>query len=381
MIERLILLPLREILPRWAEGAATLGVALVLALILHWILMRIAIGVAKRSAGLDPAVVRCTSMPLRILFLVWAFLSVLPALGLDGSVETLVRRILALAIPALLGWLVIRLLGTIRAIIDHRSDISVADNLRARRRRTRVTILYRVSVIVVGAVTLCLMLMTIPAVRAVGLTLFASAGIAGIAVAAAAQPALKNLIAGMQLAFSEPIRIDDVVIVDGEWGRVEQIQLTFVVLRLWDERRLVVPVSEFLEKSFQNWTRESARLIGTVFFQVDPSVDVPPIRAKLQELAEKNPLWDKRVAVLQMTEIRSDAVELRALVSAPDAGKTFDLRCQIREQLLAFIRDTQPHALPRRRTELVGADPEGNEGHGQGSRDGVSGVARIERSK
>lgn len=353
-MDALILQPLRDWLPRWAEGGATLAVALLLAFALHWLLMRVAAGVARRSAGFDPEIVRCTAMPLRLLFLIAAFIAVLPALELATETREVVRRVLALTIPALLGWLVVRMLGVVRKIVEHRSDISVSDNLRARRRRTRVAILYRVAVIIVAVVTVCLMLMTIPSVRAVGLTLFASAGIAGLAIAAAAQPALKNLIAGIQLAFTEPIRIDDVVVIEGEWGRIEEIRLTYVVVHLWDDRRLVVPVSRFLESSFQNWTRESAHLLGAVHLQVDPSVDVAPIRARLLELAKANPLWDKRVAVLQMTEIRANAVELRALVSARDAAQAFDLRCDIREQLLAFIRDSQPNALPRGRTELIG---------------------------
>ena len=353
-MDEIILQPLRDWLPAWAEGPATLGAALVLALVLHWALMRIAARVARRSSGLSPDVVTCAGTPLRLLFLVAAFIALLPALDLDARMEEVVRRVLALAIPALLGWLAIRLLKTIRGIVEHRSDISVPDNLRARRRRTRVAILYRVSVILVGVVTLCFMLMTIPAVRAIGLTLFASAGIAGLAVAAAAQPALKNLIAGIQLAFTEPIRIDDVVIIEGEWGRIEEIRLTYVVVRLWDDRRLVVPVSRFLESSFQNWTRESAHLLGAVHLHLDPTVDVPPIRDKLLALADAHPLWDRRVAVLQVVEARPQAVELRALVSARDAGQAFDLRCDLREALLAYVRDTQPGALPRSRTELVG---------------------------
>lgn len=361
-MDELILEPTRAWLPGWAEGPATLAAALLIALVLHWLLMHVAGRIARRSEGLDTGIVTCAGQPLRLLFMVAAFIAVLPALDLEAKNEEVVRRVLALAVPGLLGWLAIRFLKTVRGLVEHRSDISVRDNLRARRRRTRVAILYRVAVILVGVVTLCFMLMTIPSVRAVGLTLFASAGIAGLAVAAAAQPALKNLIAGIQLAFTEPIRIDDVVIIEGEWGRIEEIRLTYVVVRVWDDRRLVVPVSKFLENSFQNWTRQSAELLGTVFLHVDPTVDVPPVRAKLMELVKAHPLWDGRVAVLQVTESRSEAVELRALVSARDAGEAFDLRCDVRERLLAYIRDTQPHALPRSRTEWVEAGDENASG-------------------
>ena len=177
----------------------------------------------------------------------------------------------------------------------------------------------------------------------------ASAGIAGLVVGAAAQPALKNLIAGVQMAFTEPIRIDDVLIVDGEWGRVEQINLTFVVIKIWDERRLVVPVSKFLEQSFQNWTRETSQLMGSVFWYLDPSADVPRLREKLGEIVTSNPRWDKRFYNLQVTDVKTDCIELRGLMTAKDAAIAFDLRCDVREALLKYIREEMPEAIPRNR--------------------------------
>jgi small-conductance mechanosensitive channel len=197
------------------------------------------------------------------------------------------------------------------------------------------------------------MLMSIPAVRSVGVTLAASAGLAALAVGAAAQPALKNLIAGVQMAFTAPIRIDDVVIMDGEWGRIEDIRLTFVVVKIWDERRLIVPVSKFLEDSFQNWTRETSQILGTAFLFVDPTTDVERIRAKLDEVVRANRNWDGRVVGLQVTDLHADHMELRALVSAADAGKAFDLRCDVREALMAFIAHDMPEALPRFRRQVV----------------------------
>ncbi len=184
----------------------------------------------------------------------------------------------------------------------------------------------------------------------------ASAGIAGLVVGAAAQPALKNLIAGVQMAFTEPIRIDDVLIVDGEWGRVEQINLTFVVIKIWDERRLVVPVSKFLEQSFQNWTRETSQLMGSVFWYLDPSADVPRLREKLGEIVSSNPRWDKRFYNLQVTDVKTDCIELRGLMTAKDAAIAFDLRCDVREALLKYIREEMPEAIPRNRL-LMAPDP------------------------
>jgi small-conductance mechanosensitive channel len=273
-------------------------------------------------------------------------------LGLDAEGAATWRRIAGLVTPALFGWLAVALLGTVADIIQARADISVPDNLRARRRRTRISILYRVGVFVLLLATICMMLITIPSIRSIGITLIASAGLAGLAVGAAAQPALKNLIAGIQLAFTEPIRIDDVVIVEGEWGRIEEIRLTFVVLKLWDERRLVVPISRFLDESFQNWTRQTSQLLGTILLQVDHAADVDRIRARFEALAKRNERWDGRVALLQVTEARDDHVELRGLVSAADAGRLFDLRCDLREAMLRWLADQMPDALPRRRADL-----------------------------
>jgi small-conductance mechanosensitive channel len=160
---------------------------------------------------------------------------------------------------------------------------------------------------------------------------------------------LKNLIAGIQMAFTEPIRIDDVVIVDGEWGRIEEIFLTYVVVALWDERRLVVPVSRFLEQSFQNWTRKSSQLLGSAMLYLDPSADIARLRAKCVELVEANPRWDRRFQNMQVTDVKPDAIEVRILATARDASIAFDLRCDIREGLLAFIRDEMPEAMPRNR--------------------------------
>jgi small-conductance mechanosensitive channel len=186
----------------------------------------------------------------------------------------------------------------------------------------------------------------------------ASAGLAGLAVGAAAQPALKNLIAGVQMAFTEPIRIDDVVIIAGEWGRIEDIRLTYVIVKVWDERRLVVPVSKFLEEPFQNWTRDSSQLLGSAFFYVDPTADVPRLRAQLEEIVKANKLWDGRFFNLQVTDIKTDVMELRALVTSADASRAFDLRCAVRESLMGFIATEMPQALPRHRLQT----PEGHDG-------------------
>lgn len=337
-------------LPDWAGDMLLLFGTIAGALLIHGFVLFVAGRAARRTTTqTDDILLAHLRRSSRWFVVALAASAVQPALGLSASDRALWRQVMGLVAPGLLGWLVISVVNAIQAIIEVKADISVADNLRARRRRTRVAILHRITVFILVALTFCLMLMSIPSIRSVGVTLIASAGLAALAVGAAAQPALKNLIAGLQMAFTEPIRIDDVVIIDAEWGRIEDIRLTYVVVKLWDERRLVVPVSKFLEESFQNWTRETSRLMGSVFWHLDPAADVTRIRAKVGELVTNDPRWDGRFWNVQVTDMKPDAIEVRALMTAADASIVFDLRCDVREAVLAFIRDDMPEAVVHRR--------------------------------
>lgn len=348
-----------DTLPGWTGALLIVAAAIAIALVLHAALSALARRVARGAATENSGVVlRCLYRPTRWLFVALALAAVQPALGLDAHGLAIWRQVAGLVMPALLGWLVVAGLGAVNTIIQAGADMTVADNLHARRKRTRASILYRIAVFIVVLVAFCLMLMSIPSIRSVGVTLIASAGLAALAVGAAAQPALKNLIAGLQMAFTEPIRLDDVVIVDGEWGRVEDIRLTFVVIKLWDERRLVVPVARFLEESFQNWTRQTSQLLGAVIWYLDPATDIARLRRKLDEVVRASPRWDGRFFNLQVTDTRPEAIEVRALVTAKDASTTFDLRCEVREAVLAWLRADMPDAFPRRRGELSVQEPE-----------------------
>jgi small-conductance mechanosensitive channel len=341
----------------WLESVAVVSAAVLVALIAHWLTMRIGGHAQRRStAKTDGLVLARVRRPLRAVFVSVAVAFVSRILPMDNDVEDLWKQLLGFLVPGLLGWLAVAALRAFQDVIEIRADISVEDNLRARRKRTRAAILGRIGTFFIIFVSVCLMLLSVPGIRSIGVTLMASAGIAGLVVGAAAQPALKNLIAGVQMAFTEPIRIDDVLIVDGEWGRVEQINLTFVVIKIWDERRLVVPVSKFLEQSFQNWTRETSQLMGSVFWYLDPSADVPRLREKLGEIVTSNPRWDKRFYNLQVTDVKTDCIELRGLMTAKDAAIAFDLRCDVREALLKYIREEMPEAIPRNRL-LMAPDP------------------------
>jgi len=253
-------------LPKLLVDLVVLAAAILGALFVHATTLKLLRKLSARtSADLDDLLIARLAGPSRALLVLFAVLIALASLSFEASLIAGVRRLVGLALIGAFGWLLTGLACSARDIIDARNDISTKDNLRARQIRTRTSILYRIALALVVLLTACLMLMTFPSVRHVGVTLFASAGIAGLVIGAAAQPALKNFIAGVQLAFTEPIRIDDVVIIEGEWGRIEEIRLTYVVVRIWDQRRLIVPVSRFLEAPFQNWTRRTSDILGTAF--------------------------------------------------------------------------------------------------------------------
>ena len=310
----------------------------------------------RTPTGLDEALLRRLRRPSRLLFPLVAVRPVLGTLSAPGApwIGDVAQGVTIVLILAL-TWTVI---ATVRAVAEwlrSRHDVTVADNLQARRVHTQVDVLTTALVIVIGMVGGAIALMQFPQVRALGASLLASAGIAGIVVGLAARPVLSNLIAGVQLAFTEPIRLDDVVVVEGEWGRIEDITSTYVVVKIWDERRLVLPVSYFLENPFQNWTRETADVLGTVFLYLDWRVPLDRIRAKLEELCEADENWDRRVAGVQVTNTSAEAVEVRCLVSAADASRLWTLRCTVREGLVAFLQKEFPESLPVVRAELRGA--------------------------
>ena len=283
-----------------------------------------------------------------------AALALVVAADAIPALDTLWDRIGGLVMPLLIGWMAVAILHALVEAMILRNDISVADNRAARRRRTRLSIFGRIATFIIVFVTIGLMMLAIPGVRQIGVTLVASAGLAGLAVGAAAQPALKSLIAGFQMALTEPVVIGDAVIIGGEWGWIEEIRTTYVVVKVWDERRLVVPTTKFLDEIFQNWTKTTSQLMGTVMLYVDPLTNLDPIREKFYELIEQNERWDKRVKWMQVTELTRDAIEVRFLMTAKDSPTLFDLRCDIREALMAWMREAMPEAIVRSRVLPVG---------------------------
>lgn len=252
-----------------------------------------------------------------------------------------------------LTWLGIRVVGAVERLILRRHPVDVADNLTARRVQTQTQVLGRVAQGAVALVGVSIVLMTFPAIRQIGTTLLASAGVLGLVAGIAAKPVFGNLIAGLQIALTQPIRLDDVVIIEGEWGRIEEIGSTYVVVRVWDERRLIVPLQWFIEHPFQNWTRHSAELLGTALLWLDYRTPMDAVRAELTRICGTDPRWDGRVCVAQVTETDRTAIQVRLLVSAKNSGELFDLRCAVRERMIDFLLAHHPEALPRLRANVV----------------------------
>lgn len=290
--------------------------------------------------------------PLRLLIPIILLRILVPFLPLSSNLQAGFSHFLGLALIATVSWLLVRIIHLVRDLILSRHDIGVKDNLQARQIYTQIRVIERILVIAVIFFAASFMLMSFPKVRQMGVSLLASAGIIGIVLGLAAQKTLGNIIAGIQIAIAQPIRLEDVVIVENEWGWIEEINLVYVVVRIWDLRRLVVPISYFIENPFQNWTRTSADILGTIFIYADYTVPVKEIREELTRIVQDSPYWDKKVVGLQVTNAGESTIELRALVSAVDSPSAWDLRCEVREKLLDFLQKNYPHCLPRTRVEL-----------------------------
>ena len=253
---------------------------------------------------------------------------------------------------ASLAWMLIVSIRVSKRLFLEKYDVSKEDNLRSRKFQTQFNLLERIIVFLIVIISIGLILMQFESVRQLGTTLFASAGIAGIIIGFASQKIIAAVLAGLQIAITQPIRLDDVVIIENEWGRIEEITLTYVVVSIWDKRRLIVPTTYVFEKPFQNWTRTTAELLGTVFIYVDYNVPFEAVRNELTRLLENSPLWDGKVNVLQVTDAKESSIELRALMSAKDSPTTWDLRVYIREKLIEFLQKNYPESLPKKRIQI-----------------------------
>ncbi|MEJ2102830.1 MAG: mechanosensitive ion channel family protein, partial [Desulfobacterales bacterium] len=290
--------------------------------------------------------------PLRVLLPAILLSIALPTMRLPENVDAGLRHILIVWIIAVVAWFAIRFTGLIKALVLRRYKIENRDNLQARRIYTQFGVIERVLNVLIIFLSFAAILLTFERVREIGVSLLASAGVVGIILGFAAQKSLATLFAGVQIALTQPIRIDDVVIVENEWGWIEEITLTYVVVKIWDQRRLVLPITYFIEKPFQNWTRTTAELLGSVYLYADYTLPVPEVREELKKILQASPQWDQRVGVLQVTNANERTIELRALMSAKDSSIAWDLRCHVREQLIEFMQHHFPASLPHVRIEL-----------------------------
>jgi small-conductance mechanosensitive channel len=292
----------------------------------------------------------------RLAILILAIAIAVPVAPIEPTIAKWLSRLLLMAVICMIGWAAITALNIAAEIYLRRFRLDVDDNLLARKHNTQVRVLLRTAEVLIALITVGVALTTFDAVRQYGVSLFASAGLAGVVAGLAARPVLANLIAGVQLAVTQPVRIDDAVVVEGEWGTIEEITATYVVVKLWDLRRLIVPLSHFIEKPFQNWTRDSTALIGAAIFFLDYRAPIDRIRQKLEEICRQSKNWNGRTVALQVTDTKESTIEVRALMSADSAGQLFDLRCEVREQIVDFLQREHPEALPRERIVVVGAE-------------------------
>jgi small-conductance mechanosensitive channel len=358
---------LREALA-WAPdnlvGLFILAFAAVIALSIHRTTLRVLRRLLRDRHPYMRSFLTWTTGLTRMALLIVALFIALPATPFDAGTTAAIAKILLVATVVVIGWAAMAAVNMTAEIYLRRFQLDVADNLLARKHLTQVRVLTRTVNTILVMLTVGAALMTFESVRQYGVSLFASAGVAGIVAGLAARPVLSNLIAGVQIATTQPIRLDDQIIVENESGRIEEITSTYVVVRLWDLRRMIVPLTYFIEKPFQNWTRETTNLIGVVLFHVDYTAPVERIRAKVVEIVQASTLWDRDVVKLHVTDATENAMELRVIASARSAGDAFDLRCEIREKLIDFLQREIPTALPRARQEIIGT-----EGHASAAAD------------
>jgi small-conductance mechanosensitive channel len=335
--------------PDWLVALVLVVAAVAAAMVVHGLLYNLIVRLSWSRHPVVNTLIRRTRGVTRYGLILFVLSIVIPILPLDRAATDIANKVFIAGLILLIGWIVL-LAANLSA--DHyvgRFQAGASDDFLARKAVTQVEVLKRILDALIIVVAVAFALMTFEPVRQLGLSLFASAGVVGIVAGVALRSVLANFFAGLQIALTQPIRIHDVVTIEGEFGHVEELSSAYVVIRLWDLRRLVVPLSYFIEKPFQNWTRSSSRILGTVFLHMDYSVPIETIRKKAREIVEDSGLWDKQVFSVQVTDMKENALEIRVLVSAADSGRCWDLRCEVREKLIEFIRTEYPGALPRHR--------------------------------
>ncbi|MGM0599398.1 MAG: mechanosensitive ion channel family protein [Candidatus Rifleibacteriota bacterium] len=343
----------------WQASALNVTLIVLATIVVGLLLVRVAVSLMKKMSmvlaakdGIPAFNFEYCRRPFKILFPAIIFRFLFPFLMVPASLGTFIKQVTALWIIAAITYLAVVLTDIFVDIFLSYYDIASSDNFSARAIHTQVKLIQRVIVFTIILIGLASFLMTFDKVKEIGVSLLASAGVLGIILGFSAQKCISTLIAGIQIAITQPIRLEDVVVVENEWGWIEEITLSYVVVRIWDLRRLVLPVSYFIEKPFQNWTRGSANILGSVYLYTDYSVDVEKLREKFKSILQKNPLWDKKACALQVTNTTDKVMEIRALLSTEDSPKAWTLRCQVREELISYLQKEFPDCLPRVRLQM-----------------------------
>lgn len=346
-----------ENLPHFIWNILLVVIAILIGLLIRFIISR-SIRFYYRHSDVHtyPEIIRNLYRPAGFFLPLVMINAALPFMKMDKIPLATTGRVIEVSLMVAFAAMLISAIKVFESIIYHIYDISQENNLKARRIRTQMQFIKQLLVAIIVVITIAAILLSFENMRKLGTGLLGGVAIGATILGFAAQQSLGNLLAGFQIAFTQPIRIDDVLVVEGEWGRVEEINLTYVVLHIWDQRRLILPISYFIQKPFQNWTRISSDILGTAFFYMDYSVPVEKVREELTRLLHLSPLWDKKVDVLQVTDTKETTIEIRALMSARNSGEAFDLRCYVRENLIKFIEANYPDSLPRTRAEIKGTD-------------------------
>jgi len=338
----------------WKEFGASaliLAVAFGLGFLFHRILIGI-IGRFVRNKPWTQKGLQYMRKPSRFLFPLLGVNLVAPSLDIPARLLGIIQHAIVILFVIIFTYLFVGLIRLLRDYLLSRHDISAVDNLKARKVSTQVHMLEKLLLAILAFASISFILMTFDSIRQIGISLLASAGIAGIIIGFAAQKSLGTLLAGIQVAVTQPIRLDDVVIVEGEWGRIEEISLTYVVVRIWDLRRLVLPITYFIEKPFQNWTRSSSDILGSVVIHTDYTVPVDALRRELERIVKPHPLWDGQVCGTHVINCNAHTLETRFLVSTRSSGDGWELRCHVREKMVEFLQKNYPESLPKVRAEV-----------------------------
>lgn len=330
--------------------------ALLTGLVIKYLIAFILHYTTKNNTGysLIRSILKRLGLAINYFLPLLVFNMVLPFMELDRKPMNILNKTAEICLIISFGFALAGLVKVFEDYMYSTYDLSKEDNLRERKMRTQLQFVRKFAVSTIMILTFCAVLLSFDNLRKVGAGLLTGVGVSGIIIGFAAQRSLSNFLAGLQIAFTQPIRIDDVLVVEGEWGRVEEITLTYVVVGIWDQRKLILPINYFIEKPFQNWTRTGSAILGTAFLYLDHTAPFDAMREEFERILKTHPLWDRRVKAVQVTDIKERVIEVRFLVSANSSGKAFDLRCDIREKMLVFLRDNHPYCLPKTRAVLEG---------------------------